>query len=106
MESIKKYPKVEPNTAWVDLTPEQQKTLKPYIQSLSWKHEGSAGPMWVVFNIPSVGFFGNKQSTTMINYADDGSMEDVGNPKRCFAKWYTISAGNKIAQKMGVTFDY
>lgn len=99
-------PTIDENIAWVKLTPEQQKELKPFVSLVTWKHEGRSGPVCVQLDIPRYcHFFEQTFPITLINYDDDRSMGEI-DPDGFYCKWFTLTQAHKIAKELGVTLDY
>lgn len=87
-----------PQKAFADFTDAEKNQHPP--TKLVWKHEGSAGPVYVQFAAKEKDFF-QQDKPAMRNYAN--GMESFD--KRYFAKWYTRAQAIKLAKQLKVSFE-
>jgi len=66
---------------------------------LTWKHEGSAGPLYVVFKAEEYDSFWERTIQVARNYRDSDQEKHGGG---FYAEWFTLGQAHKIAKKLNV----
>ena len=90
-----------PQKDYMSFTEDEKKNFP--VKCLWWKHEGSTGPIWVVFEAVEHNTFLNEMRNVSRNFKNGEKMDDEDD--RYYAAWCPLSAAKKLAKEFNTTLE-